>query len=118
MNRGDVWQIDLGGRIGKRPVVIVTRQNVIEYLNKVTVVEVTTKGKGYPTEVEIGRKANLPKSSFVQADNVHTVPKHRLKKYLGTLDPATMLVVSRKVVLALGLEKCMDDVLDSPSWLQ
>ena len=115
MNRGDVWQIDLGGRIGKRPIVIVTRQNVIDYLNKVTVVEVTTKGKGYPTEVDIGRKANLPKSSFVQADNVHTVPKNRLKKYIGTLDPETMLDVSQKVVLALGLENCMDDPWDSDS---
>jgi hypothetical protein len=31
------------------------------------------------------------------------------------VDPETMLEVSRKVVLALGLEKCMDDALDSPS---
>jgi len=45
MNRGDIWFIDPGGKSGKRPVVIVTRQNVIEHLNKVAVVEITTKGK-------------------------------------------------------------------------
>jgi mRNA interferase MazF len=104
MNRGDVWLIDLGGRIGRRPVVVVTRQNVLQYVNKVTVVEITTKGKGYPTEIDIDQKANLPKSSFVQADNVHTVPKQRLDKYVGTLDPEIMREVSRKVILALGLE--------------
>ncbi|MCK5196809.1 MAG: type II toxin-antitoxin system PemK/MazF family toxin [Spirochaetales bacterium] len=104
MNRGDIWFIDLGGKSGKRPVVIVTRQNVIEHLNKVAVVEITTKGKGYPTEVYIDRKGNLPKNSFVQTDNIHTVPKNRLVKYAGTLDGATMMNISVKIILALGLE--------------
>ena len=54
MNRGDIWLIDLGGKTGMRPAVILTRQKVLEYLNKVSVAEVTTKGKGYPTEVFIG----------------------------------------------------------------
>lgn len=107
MNRGDIWLIDLGGKIGTRPAVILTRQNVLEHLNKVTVAEVTTKGKGYPTEVFIGQKANLSKPSFIQPDNIHTVPKHRLVKYMGTLDSAIMREVSKKVVLALELETCI-----------
>lgn len=65
MNRGDIWYVDLGGRAGKRPVVVLTRQ----------------------------------------ADNIHTVPKKRLVKYSGTLDPATMVKISRKVILALGLDE-------------
>jgi len=108
MNRGDIWLINLGGRIGSRPVVVLTRQNVLEYLNKVTVAEITTKGKGYPTEIYVGQKANLPKPSFIQADNIHTVPKNRLEKYLGTLDKDSMSEVSRKVVLALELESCLN----------
>jgi mRNA interferase MazF len=107
VNRGDVWVINLGARIGSRPVVILNRQNVLEYLNKVTVAEITTKGKGYPTEIFIDQKANLSKPSFIQADNLHTVPKIRLEKYLGTLDPDIMREVSRKVVLALELESCL-----------
>jgi len=107
MNRGDIWLIDSGGKTGRRPAVILTRQNVLEYLNKVSVAEVTTKGKGYPTEVFVGQKANLPKPSFIQTDNIHTIGKHRLVKYLGTLDPDTMREVSKKVVLALELESCL-----------
>ena len=109
MNRGDVWLIDLGGRVGIRPVLILTRQNVIKYLDKVIVVEITTKGKGYPTEVFIEQKGNLPKPSFVQADNLHTVTKKRLIKFLGALDPEAMLAVSQKIVLALELETAMTD---------
>lgn len=104
MNRGDVWFVELGGSAGKRPVVVLTRQAVIAHLNKVTVAEITTKGKGSPTEIFIDCKGNLPRPSFVQADNLHTVSKQRLVKFSGSLDERTMLDISRKVVLALGLE--------------
>jgi mRNA-degrading endonuclease toxin of MazEF toxin-antitoxin module len=106
MNRGDIWMIDIGGKAGYRPGLVLTRQNVIEHLNKVTVAEITSKGKGYPTEVFIGQKANLKKPSFVQADNLHTVAKSRLDKHVGTLDSDTMLRVSKTIVLALQLEGC------------
>jgi len=39
-----------------------------------------------------------------QTDNIHTIPKEKLVKYIGTLDAATMREVSEKVVMALGLE--------------
>ena len=93
--------ISIGGRAGIRPAVVLTRQNVLEYLNKVTVAELTSKGKGYPTEVLVRQKANLSCPSFVQADNIHAVSKDRLQKYVGTLDSATMREVSHRVVLAL-----------------
>ncbi len=105
MNRGDIWMIDFGGKIGMRPVVILTRQNVLPYMNKVSVAEITSKGKGYPTEVFIGQKANLPKPSFVQTDNIHTILKDKLTKYIGTLDTITMREISEKVIIALELEE-------------
>jgi mRNA interferase MazF len=105
VNRGDVCIVDLGGRIGRRPVVILTRNNVIAFLNKVTVAEITTQGKGYPTEIPIQTAGNLPRDSYVLADNIHTIPKNLLQKHTGTLDRETMHRVSRAVVLALGLEE-------------
>lgn len=104
MSRGDVWMLDLGGSAGRRPAVIMTRQAVIPYVNKVTVAEITTSNKGYPTEVPIGQKANLPRESFVQLDNIQTVPKSRFVKYVGALDLPTMRTIGRKAILALGLE--------------
>jgi mRNA-degrading endonuclease toxin of MazEF toxin-antitoxin module len=104
VNRGDVWQLDFGGRAGRRPALILTRQGVIPHLNKLTVAEITSAGKGYPTEVAIGQKANLPRTSYIQLDNVQTVAKVRFVKYLGALDRATMQTVGQKLILALGLE--------------
>ena len=104
MNRGDVWQLDLGGKAGRRPALIMTRQGVIPHVSKLTVVEITSVGKGYPTEVSIGQKANLPRDSYVQLDNIQTVSKNRFVKYLGSLDAGTMRTVGRTLILALGLE--------------
>ena len=66
--------------------------------------EITSSGKGYPTEVAIGHQGNLQKESYIQLDNIQTVAKTRFEKYIGTLDSATMRTVARKVILALGLE--------------
>ena len=104
MNRGDVWQLDLGGRAGRRPALIITRQGVISHLNKLTVAEISSIGKGHPAEVALGHQVNLPRESYVQLDNIQTVSKDRFLKYLGSLDAATMRTVGRKLVLALGLE--------------
>ena len=84
--------------------IILTRSAVIPHLNKVTVAEITTQGKGYPTEVDIDHHANLAQHSFVQLDNIQTIPKHRLKKHIGTIDDTLMRVISQKVILALNLE--------------
>jgi mRNA-degrading endonuclease toxin of MazEF toxin-antitoxin module len=104
MNRGDVWQVDLRGRAGKRPALILTRQAVIPFLNKLTVAEVTTQGKGYPTEVAIGQPANLTRDSYVQLDNIQTISKERFVRHLGHLDEKVMRLIGRKAVIALGLE--------------
>jgi mRNA-degrading endonuclease toxin of MazEF toxin-antitoxin module len=107
VNRGDVWQLDLGGRAGRRPALILTRQAVIPHLNKLTVAEITSSGKGYRTEVALGQKANLLRESFVQLDNIQTIAKSRFLKYLGSVDAVTMATVSRTIVLGLGLEDAL-----------
>jgi len=104
VNRGDIWMLDLGGRPGRRPALILTRQGVIPHVNKLTVAEITSAGKGYPTEVAIGQKANLARESYVQLDNIQTVSKERFIRYLGALEPSVMRSVGRKLILALGLE--------------
>jgi mRNA interferase MazF len=105
MKRGEVWEADIGGKAGKRPVLVLTRSGVIPYLSKVVVAEVTTQGKGYPTQVPIGTAANLKKTSFVSSESLHTLPKERLKRFLGELPADVLQKVSRAVVFALDLEE-------------
>jgi mRNA-degrading endonuclease toxin of MazEF toxin-antitoxin module len=70
--------------------------------------------EGYPTEVDINQKANLPQPSYVQLDNIQTISKQRFAKFLGTIDTDLMNQVSEKVVLALQLENAFASKVSKP----
>lgn len=103
MNKGEIWEADIGGKAGRRSVLILTRSGVIPHLSKIVVAEITTQGKGYPTQIEIGQQGNLKKHSFVSAESLHTLPKERLVRWIGELLPATLQQVNRAVIFALDL---------------
>ncbi len=103
MKRGEIWEADIGGRRGKRPVLILTRSGVIPYLSKVVVAEITSQGKGYPTQIAIGQFGNLRHPSFVSAESLHSLPKERLQRYLGELPSDLLHQVNKAVIFALDL---------------
>ena len=103
MNRGDIWEVDLGGKAGKRPVLILTRSAVIAYLSKVVVAEITTQAKNYSSQVAIEQSGNLRKNSYVSAENLYTIPKERFLRFIGELPEDLLEQVRCAVVYALDL---------------
>ncbi|MBI4212371.1 MAG: type II toxin-antitoxin system PemK/MazF family toxin, partial [Deltaproteobacteria bacterium] len=65
--------------------------------------EITSQGKGYPTQIAIGQSANLRKPSFVSCECLHTLPKERLLRYLGELPHDLMQKVNQAIIFALQL---------------
>ncbi|HKB16684.1 MAG TPA: type II toxin-antitoxin system PemK/MazF family toxin, partial [Planctomycetota bacterium] len=59
MRRGEVWWATLRGRAGRRPVVLVTRDEAYPLRELVTVVPVTTRVRGIATEVALGPEDGL-----------------------------------------------------------
>lgn len=101
VNRGDVWLAQVGRKV--RPVLVLTRSDVIDVRVMVTVAEVTTSRRGLATEVELDRDAvGLDRPSVVNTDGVHTVAQTRLTSYVGAVDDATMADVCWAVAWALG----------------
>jgi len=103
VNRGDVVEADLPG-LGRRPVVVVTRQAVLPFLTNVTVVLVTSRIRGLPTEVALGADQGLAVDSVANCDNVLTVPKRRVGRTLGALDPGRLRALDDALRLALDLD--------------
>lgn len=103
MKRGEIWEADIGGKAGKRPVLILTRSAVIPYLSKLVVAEVSSQNKGYPTQVEIGQAANLSKHSYVYCESLHSLPKHRLLRFYGEISDTLLTQVNHAVIFALNL---------------
>ncbi len=84
----------LGREISKtRPVVIISNDKNNEFAGTVTVLPITSKNlkRQYPFEVHLPKgTANLPKNSKVKADQIRTLDKSRIVKYIGILNPKYM----------------------------
>lgn len=102
MNRGEIWLYQFPHPDKRRPVVILTRQEVIPLLPTVMVAPVTSRVRGAPSEVLVGVDEGLKHDSAVNLDHVQTVEKARLRKFVGTLTPHRMRQVCRALAVATG----------------
>lgn len=103
MTRGDVYDVDWPD-LGLRPALIVTRPTAIPHLTNVTVVLVTTRVRGLPTEVELGAAHGLIEGSVANCDNLLTIPKSALAAQRGTLGPADVHALDQALRIALALD--------------
>lgn len=103
--RGQVWMYSFQQPDKRRPVVVLTRQEVIGLLRTVMVVPVTSTIHGAPSEVIIGIDEGLKRDSAANLDHVQTVEKSRLKRYVGRLSPAKMADVCAALAIATGREE-------------
>ena len=102
MRRGDVWLADVGGK--PRPVLVITRDEIIDVRVNITVAEVTTQARGLAVEVPVNTGAGVDTSSVINCDGLHTIGQRRLTKRLGSVDDHTLDEVCGALAIALGCE--------------
>lgn len=101
MNRGEIWLAQVGRK--RRPVLVLTRDEVLDVRSLVTVAEITTAMRGLAAEVTIDHEiAGLEHESAVNCDGLHTVPQSSLAKKVGALDPSDVGRICAAVSYALG----------------
>ncbi len=101
MIRGEIWLAHVGQK--HRPVLVLTRSDVIDVRALVTVAEITTTARGLSVEVPLDHSdVGLPRPCVVNCDGLHTVSKSTLTSYVGTIDDVTLGRVCRAVTAALG----------------
>lgn len=101
MTRGEVWLAEVGGKT--RPVLILTRPEVIDVRQLVTVAEVTTSARGLAVEVQVDDDSvGLDRPCVVNCDGLHTIARSTLSSRVGTLDGPAMGEVCWALSHALG----------------
>lgn len=101
MTRGEIWFAEVGRK--RRPVLVITRSEVIEVRALVTVAEVTTSIRDIASEVEFDHEAaGLERPSVINCDGLHTIPQASLTTYAGSVSEETMERVCAAVGYALG----------------
>lgn len=102
MRRGEIWLADVGGK--PRPVVVVTRDEVLDVRANVTVAEVTSQARGLAVEIPIDTEAGVDEPSVINADGLHTVSQRRLTKRLGSVGEDAIDDMRGAIAIALGCE--------------
>jgi len=101
VNRGEVWLAEVGRK--RRPVLVLTRTEVLDVRLLVTVAEITTSARGLAAEVGIDHtSAGLDHESVVNCDGLHTVAQSTLTTHVGDVDNDTMHRVCTAIGYALG----------------
>jgi len=102
MRRGEVWWADLPPPAGRRPVVLLSRNEAYPVRQLVTVAPITTRIRRIPTEVELGSRDGLPKRCVANLDTVTTIPKHTLTMQIAALTLEKVVAVDRALKFALA----------------
>lgn len=101
MTRAEIWLAHVGRK--SRPVLLLTRPEVIDVRRLVTVAEISTTIRGLAVEVELEHEGSgLDEPSVVNCDGLHTVARSSLTRQVGTVDDDTMVRVCWAVGHALG----------------
>ncbi len=103
MRRGDIRWYKFTHPDKKRPVLILTRNSVMDYLGEVTVAPLTSTVRNIPSEVPLGKSEGMARDCAVNCDHLQTVSKTKLGGLITTLPQAKLSEVRQALLFALGL---------------
>jgi len=92
VSRGEIWLINLNPTLGSeikktRPCVVVSPQDMNDYLRTVIIAPMTTKGRAAGFRVAITHDG---KKGLILLDQMRAIDKTRLVKKLGTIGAKTL----------------------------
>lgn len=104
MKRGEVWWADLPAPVGRRPVLLLSRDRAYVVRSAVTVAFLPTVVRGIPVEVRLGPAEGMPKECVVNLDVINTIPKAALVQQITALTSAKLIEVEAAIRFALGMK--------------
>ena len=102
LSRGEIWLHTFKAPDKRRPVLILSREQVLGLLRTAIVAPITSTIHGSPAEVVVGIDEGLKNPSAINLDHVQTVEKSRLHHFVGRVSPAKMGEVCSALAVATG----------------
>jgi mRNA interferase MazF len=103
MKRGEIRWYKFVPPDKKRPVLILTRDSVLEYLGEVTIAPITTSVRNIPSEVYLSKADGVPQDCALNCDHLQTVSKKKIGPLITSLPQSKMMDVGRAIRFALNL---------------
>ena len=103
MKHGEIGWYKFAPPDKKRPILILTRDSVLQYLGEVTVAPITTTVRNIPSEVLLSKADDLPQDCAVNCDHLQTVSKAKIGPLITALSPSKMITVGRAIRFDLDI---------------
>jgi mRNA interferase MazF len=103
MKRGEVRWYKHKQPDKKRPVVILTKNSILEYLGEVTIAPVTSTIRDIPSEVLLSRLDGMHNDCAINCDHIQTVSKSNVGSMITSLSKGKLSEVRDAINFALNL---------------
>lgn len=103
MKKGDIWWANLPSPVGRRPVLLLSRDEAYLVRTAVTVAPLTTTIRKIAVEVPLDPKDGVPKKCVINCDDLLTIRKSLLQEKLTTLSTARLQSVHEAIRFALDM---------------
>jgi mRNA interferase MazF len=103
MKRGDVRWYKFKHPDKKRPVVILTRNSILEYLDEVTIAPVTSTIRDIPSEVILSNRDGMNNDCAINCDHIQTVSKSNVGSMITSLSKEKLSEIRNAINFALNL---------------
>jgi mRNA interferase MazF len=103
MKRGEVRWYKFKAPDKQRPVLILTRDSILEYLGEVTVAPITSTIRNIPSEVFLSKSDGMPRDCVVNSDHIQTVSKKKIGSRIATLSSDRLREVRAAILFAIDL---------------
>ncbi len=102
MRRGEIRWYTFAAPDKRRPVLLLTRSNVIDALNELIVAPATRTIRGLATEVLLSSADGMPEVCALNFDHVGLVRRSRLGAVITELPPARWSEIEQALLVACG----------------
>jgi mRNA interferase MazF len=102
LKRGEVRWYRFAKPDKKRPVVILSRDSALVFLNEATIAPITSTIRDIPSEVLLTGDEGMPKDCAVNLDHIQTVSKSKIGALITQLKPEKMFEIRAALLFALG----------------
>jgi mRNA interferase MazF len=103
MKRGDVRWYKFKSPDKKRPIVILTRDAILEYLGEVTVAPITSTIRSIPSEVSLSNEDGMKNNCAINCDHIQTVSKSKIGSLITTLSNDKLTDLRSAICFALNI---------------
>jgi mRNA interferase MazF len=114
LNRGEIRWYTFRAPDKRRPVLILTRDDVVDRLNEVIVAPVTRTIRGLSTEVVLSPDDGMPVVCALNFDHVSLAQRSRIEGALCTLPESRWPDVRRALLVACGFDDAQDSTPTKP----